>query len=195
MVDELTLIIGAIIGVVSSIITYWINHILRVREQNILRDFGIREKGREFFHQTYGIVTSLSDIVAPFANEDNVNSAMILTEKGYIVLSKEEIVKRYKESYSKYSKLWYDSREIGLEIFLNAEFVKTLSNFWAYAGYFNDNDDWEKNRDKIEEFKTISVSFCDEMDVLMGLCEKKKRIPKWLNTKNWLKIIRSEDIV
>jgi len=182
--DELTtLFLGATIAVLSSLVTYWVNYILRVREQKILRDFEVREKGRDFFHQTYGIVTSLSDMVVPFANKENYDSAMILAEKGYIVLPKEEIIKRYRDAYKKYSKLWYESREKGLEIFLTKDFVKTLYNFWAYAGYFNDYDDWEKNRDKIAEFKAIANDYCDEMDSLMGLCEKKSRIPKWLNFK------------
>jgi hypothetical protein len=190
MADIDTLAIGGIIAIVSSITTYLVNHYLKIREQTIIRDFEIREKGREFFHQTYGIVTSLSDMVTPFSEKDNIENGMILTENGYEELPRQEIVRRYKKAYSKYAKMWYASRENGLEIFLTKEFVKILNGFWGYAVYFNEKDDWVNDQENIKKFKAISIRYCDEMDKLMGLCEKKSRVPKWLNPKRWFTIMR-----
>lgn len=187
MDGELTLIVGAI-AILSSIVTYFVNHLLSIREKKLIREFDVREKGRDFFHQTYGIVATLSDMVKTVVLEKNSDKAMILTEKGYIEMPKKEVIKTYKESYEKYSKCWYDSREKGLEIFLTRDLVDVLRNFWGYAGYFYENDDWDKNSGLGIKFVVISRQFCDEMDKLLGLCEKKSRIPKWLNPKKWLRI-------
>ena len=181
MTDIDTLVIGGVIAIFSSIVTYLVSHFLNIREKKIIRDFEVREKGRDFFHQVYGIVTTLSDMVAPFSEGENAENATILTEKGYVSLSKDKIVELYRKAYQKYSKIWYDSREKGLEIFLMKRYVEILGKFWAYAGYFNDNNNWEEEKENIKKFKAISVEYCDEMDKYMGLCEKESRVPKWLN--------------
>lgn len=193
MTDIVTLLIGALIGIISGIITYLANHFLNIREQKIERDFDVREKGRDFFHQTYGTMATLSDMVVPFKDNANVTEAIILTEEGYIVLQKAEIIRRYKTAYAKYAKLWYESRERGLEIFLMKDFVKILAKFWAYAGYFNDDEkNWE-NKEAIAKFEALRDAYCDGMDKLMGLAEP-KRLPKWLNPKEWYKRLRGESI-
>lgn len=194
MDDALTLVIGALIGIISSLVTYSVNHFLNIREKKVVRDFEVREKGRDFFHQTYGTVTSLSDMVAPFMDDETGDEAMILTEEGYIALPKEEIIRRYKTAYAKYSKLWCESREKGLEIFLTRNFVKIMHTFWAYAGYFNDDEECWNNKEAIKNFKAISLKYCDEVDKLMGLCEKSSKIPKWLNPKTWHILLRGEEI-
>ena len=194
MDDALTLVIGALIGIVSGIATYAVNHFLSVREKKLVRDFEVREKGRDFFHQIYGTVTTLSDMVVPFKNDNGTNEAVILTEKGYVLLPREEVTKRYNLAYAKYSKLWYESREKGLEIFLMKDFVNIMAKFWAYAGYFNENPkNWE-NKEAIKNFEDIRQTYCREMDKLMGLAEPNHRIPKWLNPKTWNKQVRGENI-
>lgn len=192
MTDILTLVLGALIGIVSVIIGYVANHLLSIREQKLVRDFEVREKGRDFFHQIYGTVTTLSDMVVPFRNEMNANEAVVLTEKGYVSLPKAEVISRYKIAYAKYAKLWYEAREKGLEIFLMKDFVTIMFNFWAYAGYFNeDNKNWE-NKEAIEKFEEIRNIYCDEMDKLMGLAEP-RHIPKWLNPKKSNRMLRGEE--
>jgi len=192
--DLTILFIGAVIAIISSVVTYWVNHLLNLREERIKREFGIREKGRDFFHQTYGIVASLSDMVTPFLIEENLENLMILTEEGYTMLPKKEIIKRYRETYKKHSKLWYESREKGLEVFFTEEMADLLRNFWGFAGYFYDTDNWEEKKEIIKIFGTISRQFLNKLDKLLGLTERKSEIPKWLNPKNWRRIIRSERI-
>lgn len=192
--DLTILFVGAVIAIVSSVVTYWVNHLLNLKEERIKREFEIREKGRDFFHQTYGIVASLSDMVTPFLIEENLENLMILTEEGYTMLPQKEIIKRYKETYEKHSKLWYESREKGLEVFFTEEMADLLRNFWGYAGYFYDIDSWEEKKEVIKIFGTISRQFLNKLDKLLGLTERKSRIPKWLNPKNWSRIIRSEKI-
>ena len=192
MADIETLVIGGIIALISSFVTYLVSHYLRIREQTIVRDFEIREKGRDFFHQTYGAVTTLSDMVEPFSNKENIDEATILTENGYKLLEKPEIKRRYKEAYQKYSKVWYEAREKGLEIFLTKRFVKVIATFWAYASYFDDIDEWKNETENIKKFKKVSDQYCDEMDKLMGLCDKNSRLPKWLNLNKWGIILRDE---
>ncbi len=194
MADLTTLFIGAVIAIVSSVVTYWVNYLLKIREQKIIRDFDVREKGRDFFHKTYGIVASLGDLVTPFADKANPNKAMVSTERGYVLLPKDEIIRRYKEAYDKYSIVWYAARGNGLELFLTKAHATAWGKFWGYAGYFYDNTDWENNEEAIKKFKAISLLFCDEMDDLMGLCQNKSRIPKWLNIKNWNMILKGKKL-
>lgn len=185
--DELTLLlIGAGLTLTGGFIGYVLNHLLTVRERRITRDFEIREKGRDFYHQTYGLVAVLGDLVSSVLSERDSDKATVLTEKGYEVLLKKDIINRYKKEYEKYSKFWYESRQKGLEVFLTKQLAAYLGKFWAYAGYFYSLDDWEIDVNNMRNFKVISLSFLKDMDRLLGLNEKKSRIPKWLNPKNWL---------
>ena len=183
--DMVSLFIGAIIGILGSMIAYSVNHLLKLREQRFLREFEIREKGRGFYHQIYGVVSVLSDYVTSFLQEDS-DKAMILTESGYVLKSKPEIIKKYQESYRKYSKFWFESREKGLEVFIPKNVAKDLARFWGYAGFFYEIVEWNENRKFLIAFKEISQKICDNIDIMLGITEKKSRIPKWLNPANWI---------
>jgi membrane protein YqaA with SNARE-associated domain len=69
--DLVNLFIGAVIGILGSICAYAMNHLLKLREQRVLREFEIREKGRDFHHKIYGVVAVLSDYVTSFLQEDS----------------------------------------------------------------------------------------------------------------------------
>jgi hypothetical protein len=194
LADLDSLFFGAVIAIVSSIVAYWVNYLLRIKEQKIVRDFGVREKGRDFFHLAFGIVATLGDMVSSFSDKSKPNKATVLTERGYLLLPKDEVIKRYKKAYEKYSNIWYEERGKGLELFLTKEHATALGKFWGYAGHFYDNTDWENYEDGIEKFKALSLQFCDEMDSLMGLCQNKSKKPKWLNPKNWNMIMRGKKI-
>ena len=190
--DVLTLVIGALIGIISSSVTYLGNHFLNIRERKLVRDFEVREKGRDFFHQIYGIVVILSEMVTSFSEKENSENATILTKKGYTKVPKDEIIELYRKAYERSAEFWYDSREKGLEIFLTPNFMEILNSFWAYAVYFNVHKNWEDQKENIKGFKEISMKYRDEMDKLMGLSKKGSRRPKWLNPKNWLNIRRGD---
>jgi len=187
--DLTILFIGAVIAIISSIVTYWVNHFLRLREQRILREFEIREKGREFYHRIYGIVAILSDYVTSFLQDSG--NAMVLTEDGYVLKPKNEIIKKYQESYEKYSTFWFESREKGLEVFIPKSMAKDLAGFWGYAGYFHDVTAWSEHPKFLTTFKEISQTICDDIDRTLGITERKSRKPKWLNPKKWRIIRRS----
>lgn len=184
------LFIGGVIAIISSIATYWVNHLLNLREQRVLREFEIREKGREFYHQLYGVVAVLSDYVTSFLQDSD--NAMVLAEDGYVLKPKHEIVKKYQESYEKYSKFWFESREKGLEVFIPKNMAKDLAGFWGYAGYFHDTTTWTEHPKFLITFKEISQRICDDIDRTLGITEKKSGIPKWLNPKKWRITRRSE---
>jgi hypothetical protein len=188
--DLTTLFIGAAIGILGSIVAYCVNHLLKLREQRVLREFEIREKGREFYHQLYGVVAVLSDYVTSFLQDSD--NAMILTEDGYVLKPKNEIIKKYRESYEKYSKFCFESRERGLEVFIPKNMAKDLAGFWGYAGYFHETTAWTENEKLLSTFKEISQKICDDIDRKLGITEKKSRIPKWLNPKKW-RIIRGSE--
>lgn len=190
LADTLTLVIGALIGIASSIVTYLANHLLNIREKRIVRDFEVREKGRDLFHLTYGAIATLSDMVKPFCDNKEATEGTILTEKGYVSLSKAAIVERYENAYEKYAKLWYDSRDKGLEIFWTSKFVEILANFWGYASYFNEKEENWTNYDAMIKFREYSAQYVVEMDKLMGLHDDKEKIPKWLYPKQMIKKLR-----
>lgn len=185
-------LVSAIFAIIGIAIGYVLNHALTLRERKITRDFEIREKGRDFYHQTYGLVAVLSDLIASVLNERDSDKATVLTEKGYDSLPKEDIVKRYKKEYKKYSKFWYESRDKGLEVFLTKRFASSLGKFWAYAGHFYSSNNWENDVENMKGLEGVSLGFLHDMDTLLGLNEKESRIPKWLNPKKWRMILRSE---
>lgn len=196
--DLTTLFIGAVIGILGSIVAYCVNHLLKLREQRFLREFEIREKGREFYHQIYGAVAVLSDYVTSWLQKDfptarflDRDKAMILTENGYVLKPKIEIIERYRESFEKYSKFWFESREKGLEIFIPKNMAMDLTTFWGFAGYFRETKAWDQSERLMKIFKEISQKICDDIDKKLGITEKKSRVPKWLNPTNWRRIIRS----
>jgi hypothetical protein len=128
---------SAVFTIIGIAIGYVLNHALTLRERKITRDFEIREKGRVFYHRTYGLVAVLSDLVGSVLKDRDADKAVVLTEKGYVWLPKEDIVKRYKKEYEQYSKFWYEARHRGLEVFLLKEFSDKLEMFWGYAFHFN----------------------------------------------------------
>ena len=169
--DLALLVTGATIGILGSIAGYCVNHFLKLREQRIIREFEIREKGREFFHQTYGLVAQLSEIATSILSDDGSGKAMILIEKGYTNQPIQEIRKRYKQAYEEHAKFWFEARKKGLEVFLPKDLAKSLSHFWAYAGYFYEADDCVK--EKLKDFEKEALGIIDSIDKLLGLQERK----------------------
>lgn len=166
------LLIGATIGILGSIVGYCINHLLKLREQRIVREFEIQEKGREFFHQTYGLVAQLSDFATSILREDDSDKSMILIESGYTIKPITEIIKRYKQAYEEHAKFWYEARKKGLEVFLPKDLAKNLAFFWAYAGYLYERDEWNE-LEKLREFEKVSRNITETIDKLLGLSERK----------------------
>lgn len=181
-IPALFTVIGAIVGILIS-------NFLTLRERRKMREIEIREKGREFYHQLYGVIAVLSDYATSFLQDSN--NVMVLTEDCYVLKPKQEIIKKYQESYEKYSKFWFESREKGLEIFIPKNMAKDLANFWGYAGYFHDTTAWNEYPKFLTTFKEISQRICDNIDKTLGITERKSRIPKWLNPKKWHISIRS----
>lgn len=192
--DISLLLIGGIIGILGSIVGYCINHLLKLREQRIVREFEIQEKGREFFHQIYGLVAQLSDFATSILREDDSNKSMILIESGYTREPITKIIKRYKQAYEEHAKSWYESRKKGLEVFLPKDLAMNLSVFWAYAGYLYEEDEWNE-LEKLIDFEEVSRNITETIDKLLGLSEKKSLRPKWLNWKEIHSIIRGNKSV
>ena len=191
--DVINLFIGATIGILGTILGYFINHLLKVREQEILREFEIREKGRDFFHQIYGMVSTLGGFVSSFYRESS-DKAIILSEEGYIPIPRLEVIKRYKEAYKRCTKSWYESTGKGLEVFLSKELARDLTMFWGYAGGFYENEDWDSHKKLLEQFDTLTQKICEDLDKMLGLSEKKSRKPKWLNSRYLKLVIRGEKL-
>lgn len=165
-------IIGGIMGILGSIVGYYVNHFLKLKEQKVVREFEIREKGRDFFHQIYGLVAILSDFAISILQKNSSGKAMILVESGYTMQPIAEIIKRYKKAYEERAKFWFEARKNGLEVFLPKDLAKSLADFWAYAGYFYEQDDWERDVRLLGEFEVISRKICETIDRLLGLTEK-----------------------
>lgn len=167
------LIIGAIIALLASVVGYCVNHFLKLREQKMIREFEIRERGREFFHQIYGFVAILSDLAVSILRENSSDEAVILSEDGYTMQHKAEIVKRYRKAYKEYAKFWYKARKKGLEVFLPKNFARSLADFWAYAGYLYEKDHWDEDRERLIDFEGVSNKIIESLDKMLGFSKKK----------------------
>jgi len=192
--DLTILVIGATIGILGGIVGYCLNHLLKLREQKVVREFEIREKGREFFHQIYGFVALLSDFATSILRENGSGNAMVLIESGYTMQPTAKIIKRYKETYKEQARFWYEIRKQGLEVFLPIDLAKNLAIFWAYAGYFYAKDSWNEEKKLLADFEATSTMICENIDKLLGLSEKKSLKEKWLNPRKWRYIIQGKDV-
>ena len=192
--DLTILVIGATIGILGSIVGYCLNHLLKLREQKVVREFEIREKGREFFHQIYGFVARLSDFATSILRENGSGNTMVLIESGYTMQPTAEIIKRYKEAYKEHAGFWYETRKQGREVFLPKDLARNLAVFWAHAGYFYTKDNWSEEKKLLADFEATSTMICENIDKLLGLSEKKSSKEKWLNPRKWRYIIRGKDV-
>ena len=193
--DLTTLLVGAAIGISGAIFGYCVNHFLKLREQRIVREFEIREKGREFYHQIYGLVARLSDFSTSILRENGSGKTMVLIESGYTMQPIAELIKRYKQAYKEHARFWYEVRKQGLEVFLPKDLAKNLAVFWAYAGYLYAKNNWNEDRKILADFEATSTMICEKIDKLLGLSEKKSLKEKWLNPRKLRSIIRGEDTV
>ncbi|MDH5448939.1 MAG: hypothetical protein OEX01_08085 [Candidatus Bathyarchaeota archaeon] len=192
--DLLTLIIGAIIGIVASMIAYCLNSILRVREQSIAREFTMRKEARHFFEALYGTVSRLDDLVKSYREfQKEGGKVLMLTEKGYDWVSGKDIIKDYKNIYEERSKLWADAVSKGYEVFLPPDLADELVFCWAVASYLYQNDEWKKLEiDLLSIFDEISKGILTMIEESLGLRRKRLlRKPKWLNWRQIRSIIRS----
>ena len=61
--DLLNLLIGAIIGVLATLLGYFIKYLLSIREKGIIREFEMYQKGMDYLQQLYGFLSILFDLV------------------------------------------------------------------------------------------------------------------------------------
>ena len=66
MAAEWSFVIGAITGFSVSVIGYILNHVLRLREESIGREFEMRREGRDFYLPLYGFLADLNDLVSAY---------------------------------------------------------------------------------------------------------------------------------
>ena len=78
----------------------------------------------------------------------------------------------------------------GLEIFWTSKFIEILSFFWGYASYFNDKEENWSGYDAMIKFREYSAQYVEAMDKLMGLNDYILKLLKWLNPKQWSKILK-----
>lgn len=192
--DLTVLLLGAVVGITASIVGYCINHALNLRERRIIREYDIREKGRDYFHQIYGMAAVLSDLTTSFLQDEKSDRGVVLVETGYTFLQKKEIIKRYKQNYEIYAKSWWESRLKGLEVYATKDLASHLEWFWAFAGYFYETEDWVSNDRLIRKFQNTSQQICDEIDKLLGISSGRTLFPQWLNPRKWSYILRGGKI-
>lgn len=192
--DLTILLLGAVVGITATIVGYCVNHALNLRERKITREYDIREKGRDFFHQIYGMVAVLGDQTTSFLQDQKSDRGLVLVETGYAFLPKNEIIKKFKQNYEMYAKLWWESRLKGLEVYATKGLASHLERFWAFAGYFYETEDWVNNEGLIRKFQNTSQQITDEIDRLLGISSRKSLFPQWLNPRKWRYILRGGKI-
>lgn len=163
-------LIGAIIALLSSLSTYVTNHLLKLREERIKREFEIRKEGMEFFKSLYGHISILSEIISSYCRAVRNENAGIISKEGFIYLRPEEFYEGFKEKYKAFSAFFYDCRIKGYEIYFPVELATKLSDFWAIIYLFSNGYEDISELSKIDELSEEIMTIIEE---ILGMPRKK----------------------
>jgi len=180
MAAEWNFVIGAITGFSVSVIGYILNHVLRLREESIGREFEMRREGRDFYLPLYGFLADLNDLVSAYTRAVEKGKAQLLIEQGFKYLKPNEIVARYKKRYEKFTKFMATSREKGYELFLPLDLSYTLRDVWGLGDFLYEEGKWDKKLAR--DFDDSSTKAMNRLEELLGLKRK-----GWFRPREWFK--------
>jgi len=192
--DLLILLIGAIIGVLASLLGYYINYLLRMREVSISREFEMYQKGMSYLQNLYGFLSVLFDLVDGYVRAVEKGKAQVSDASGFIYLAPKQIVTRYKTKYEEFSKFMGEEKNKGSEVFLRKDLAQDVTQFWALASYFYEKGKWDKHL--ADKFDDATVKAMERIEEMLGITRRPllKR-PKWLNPREIRTIFRGNKTV
>ena len=115
---EWNVLIGAFIALFSLLSGYFVNHVLRLREERLLRAFEIRKEGRNFYLPLYGFLAGLSDLAIGYVRAIEQGKAQVFIEQGFPYLMPEEIVSIFKAEFKEFLKFICEAKRKGYEVCL-----------------------------------------------------------------------------
>lgn len=184
--EWLTLLIGAIVG-------YGISYLFRMREKSITREFKIYQAGLEYLQALYGFLSILFDLVDGYIRALERGKAQISDSEGFIYLTPEECVNKYKSNYEEFTKFMGIEKKKGSEVFLRKNLAQDITDFWGLASYFYEKKMWDKGL--TDKFDIVISSAMGRIENLLGIRKQKLKKPKWLKSAELRSIIKGEKIV
>lgn len=158
------------IALLSSLSTYVTNHLLKLREERIKREFEIRKEGMEFFKSFYGHISILSETISSYCRAVRNGDAGIISEEGFVYLRPEEFYEDFEEKYKAFSDFFYNCRKDGNEIYFPAKLASKLSDFWAIVYLFSNGYEDITELSKIDELSEEIMTIIEE---ILGIPRKK----------------------
>ncbi len=187
------LLIGGIIGILASLLGYYINYLLKMREVSIQREFEMYQKGMSYLQTLNGFLSVLFDLVDGYVRAIEKGKAQISDIDGFIYLTSAQIVDKYKTSYEEFTKFIGWRKKKGSELFLRKDLAHDITEFWALASYFYEEGDWDKHL--ADRFDTVTTRAMERIEILLGVTRKQLKRPKWLKPKEIRAILRGDKIV
>jgi len=179
--DWLNLLIGVIIG---GSITYF----FRMREQSIAREFEMYQKGIDYLKKLYGFVSCLFDLVDGYVRAKKHGKAQVSIPEGFIYLRPDEIIEKYTKKYEEFARFMGQKKEEGNELFLRKDLAQDITSFWALAGYFYEEKNWDEHLSR--KFDKLAVEVMERIEYLLGIRKSLLKLPKWLKPSKLRAIIR-----
>lgn len=177
--EWVTLLVGAIVGAAFTILGYCISYLLKMREVSITREFEMYQKGMSYLQSLYGFLSVLFDLVDGYVRATEKGKAQISDVNGFVYLTPEEIIDKYKTKYEEFAKFMGEGKKNGSEVFLRKDLAQDVTDFWALASYFFEKGKWDKHL--AEEFDVVAVKAMDRIEQLLGIRrERLLKRPKWL---------------
>ena len=165
--DLLILFVGAIIGLLASLLGYCINHVLKMREESIRREFEMYQKGMRYLQNLYGFLSVLFDLVDGYARATEKGKAQISGVDGFVYLTPEQIANRYKTKYEEFSRFMGEEKNKGSEVFLRKDLARDVTQFWALASYIHEKGKWDKHL--ANRFDDAVVRAMERIEELLGI--------------------------
>jgi len=164
--DVILLVAGGFIGVSSSLGTSYISHRFKMQEEQIIREFEARKTRTDFFCSLYGHISILSELMGAYKRAYDDNKAGIISENGFVYLTRQEISDRFRENHREFSSFFYKNRKQGFEVYFPQELANNLASFWAYASIFEEG---EPKREVLEKMELVSLKITVIIEELLGI--------------------------
>ena len=186
--DIFILLVGAIIGVVASILGYYINYLLRIREASVTREFEMYQKGMSYLKNLYGLLSVLFDLVDGYVRATERGKAQVSDVFGFVYLTPDEIAERYKAKYEKFTEFMGEGKDNGSEVFLRKDLARYMTEFWGLASYLYEEGKWDRHL--ADRFGDNATEAMERIEELLGIRRKLLKRPKWLKPTEIRAILR-----
>jgi len=166
-------LIGVFIGLLVSLFGYCINHVLRLREARLVREFEMRKEGKDFYLPLYGFFAELGDLATGYVRAVRQGKAQVLVKQGFPYLTPDEIVSKFKTEFKELLKFIGEARAKGYEVLLPLELSEIIADILAIGSVLCEGgkDEWDSQL--IQQFDEQLILAMNTIEELLWLKRKK----------------------